>query len=110
MSISPGRPWKANALAVCSENIPVMMAMGDVDYGTHKFDPDVLKDKFVGILKFNKEEKAKLHALLLRVACAAVQECVGAIHALDLLVKANALVWSENIPDKEHVQAHLDKF
>lgn len=24
--------------------------------------------------------------------------------------KANALVWSENIPDKEHVQAHLDKF
>lgn len=44
-------------------------------------------------------------------ARAAAQEYVGAIHALDLLVKANALaVCSENIPDEEHLQAHLDKF
>ena len=86
-------------------------AMGDVDYDTHKFDPDVLKANFVDILEFNKEEKTKLHALLPKVACAAAQEYVGAIQALDVLVKANALgAWSENVPDEEHVQPYLDKF
>ena len=107
------QPWKAlegERLGGVLWEHPSRDGHGGCWLGTHKFDQDVLKDKFVGILKFNKEEKAKLHALLLRVACAAAQECVGAIHALDLLVKANALVWSENIPDKEHVQAHLDKF
>lgn len=84
------QPWKAlegERLGGVLWEHPSRDGHGGCWLGTHKFDPDVLKDKFVGILKFNKEEKAKLHALFLRVACAAAQECVGAIHALDLLVR-----------------------
>ena len=75
-------------------------AMQDVDYETHKFDPEALKGSFVNIMEFSKDEKTKLHALLPQVASAAACEYIGAIHALDVLVKSCALgAWAEAVPD-----------
>lgn len=86
-------------------------ALDDVDYERHKFAPEALQSKFEALFTYCKEEKARLRDLLPQVAAAAAREYVGAMHALDLVVKANALAaWAEQIPDEEHLQPYLDSF
>ncbi len=86
-------------------------ALDDLDYERHKFAPEDLESKFEAVLAYCKGEKAKLHDLLPQVAAAAAREYVGAMHALDLVVKANALAaWAEQIPDEERLQPYLDAF
>ena len=86
-------------------------ALDDLDYERHKFAPEDLESKFEAVLAYCKGEKAKLHDLLPQVAAAAAREYVGAMHALDLVVKANALAaWAVQIPDEEHLQPYLDAF
>ena len=86
-------------------------ALNDLDYDRHKFAPEELQSNFETVFAYCKAEKTKLHDLLPQVAAVAAREYVGAVHALDLVVKANALAaWAEQIPDEEHLQPYLDAF
>ena len=86
-------------------------ALEDLDFERHKFAPEDLESKFKTVFAYCKEEKTKLHELLPQVAAAAAREYVGAVHALDLVVKANAMAaWAEQVPDEEHLQPYLDAF
>ena len=86
-------------------------ALEDLDFERHKFAPEDLESKFKTVFAYCKAEKTKLHELLPQVAAAAAREYVGAVHALDLVVKANAMAaWAEQVPDEEHLQPYLDAF
>ena len=88
-----------------------LAGLKDLEYDAHRHDPSALHKKFLHIFEFFKEERKKLHELLPQIAVNAAKLYLGATHALDLLVKANAIgTWAQQIPDEEHLQSSLDRF
>ena len=98
-------------LLATKQGAAALAGLKDLEYDVHRHDPEALQKKFLAIFQFFKEQKKDLHELLPRIAVNAAQQYLGAAHALDILVKANALgAWAQQIPDEEHLQPYLDQF
>ena len=101
---------KINELFGTKEGKGFLEACSSLDFETSKFDPESKKKCFAKVFAFLKEHKELLYKQLPRVAVAAAKE-YAALHALDALVKADALkAWAQQIPEEEFIQDALDEF
>lgn len=88
-----------------------LRALSDLQYEAAKFDPATKQKSFAVVLDFLKKNKKVLYEHLSQVALAGAREYMGALQALDALIKADALkAWAQQIPDEEYLQASLDEF
>ena len=85
--------------------------MTELEFEKAKTNPRACHAAFVNVLTFFKHHKKELYEHLAVVAAHGASLYLGGLHALDGLVKADALnAWAAQVPPDEYNQKALDAF
>lgn len=88
MAAALGRPASASKelakLFGGKAEAAALQGLKDIEYDAHRHDPSALHQKFLRVFEFFKEERPE-------IAINAAKQYLGAMNAVDVLIKANAL-------------------
>ncbi|CAE7416375.1 unnamed protein product [Symbiodinium sp. CCMP2592] len=102
---------KLTALFATATGKEFLDHLQSLDFEKAKADPKSHETAFTDVFAFYKAHKKLLYEHLPTLAAHGACLYVGALHALDALVKADALAaWAGQIPVDQFIQKALDKF